>query len=414
MQTNNENVTTAITSASALVKTLSYPYELEYHELDNSPIELSVISEHKNTTIVKNKSYSFLAKLSNRVKQDNKNRGLIIIDRSELNACNLITARYSFNTRIKSRRHDAPKSCYEYWNTERDSVIRIAIKQLERFKDTYKPEQLPPAPAALENECAKSLLKTGIPGSFPSTIVTCMLDEIVQLSEFKMFAQSAKNNYIRMLDISAGWGDRLLAACSRNIKYVGCDPNSMLVPAYNNIIATHGDCKRQAVICSPFEDNWQPVNNIEKFNFLLSSPPFFNLEIYSDEDTQSSVRYPDIKNWMDKFLKPSLCKCAILLEAGSPVILHLSDVIDFKNPFNSVTFVEEIIQYCTKELGWKFLGNYSFTVRDAEKKSESANERQTKDESKLNPRGVVKTYDDGLRCNKYGDIMSQPLWIFKS
>ena len=322
------------------------------------------------------------------------------------------SAKYSFNERIKSRRHDTPKSCYEYWNTDRESVIQVAVKQLEKFKDTYNKEQLPPSHVALENECALSLLKTGIPGSFPSTIVTALLDELVLLPEFKTLAVMNKVNNIRMLDISAGWGDRLLAACSRNLMYVGCDPNTKLTEAYSKIIDFHGDCKRQTVLCTPFEDDWQaPQSN--KFNFLLPSPPFFNLEIYSNELTQSLVRYPDIHSWLNKFLKPSLAKCARLLEGGSPAILHLSDVIDFKNQSNSIIFVEDVINYCVRELGWKFMGNYGFTIRDIEKKSETTDERQTKDESKLNPRGVVKTYDEGLRLTKSGDVMSQPLWIFK-
>jgi hypothetical protein len=401
----------SIEQAIQIVKNVSYPYEVDFYKFIKNPINLSIIDKHQRTIIKKNKNYSFLCKASHKFKTINKNLGLIIINKDELAECNFITARYSFAERIKSKRHDTVKSCFEYWNTDCMTVINLAVKQLELYKSTYTSDQLPPSGIALENECALSLLKTGIPGSFPSTIVTTLLDEFKQLPEFNLFSRSSALNNIRMLDISAGWGDRLLAACSRNINYTGCDPNSKLVSVYEKIIAENGDCKKQEVMCYPFEDQWE---NDKKYNFLLSSPPFFNLEIYSDEQTQSSSRYNTIEKWLNGFLKPSLAKCACLLENGSPVILHLSDVIDFKNPSKSIVFVEDIIMFCIKELHWKFIGNYGFAIQDIKKKSESSEQRQLKDESKLNPRGVIKTYNDGLRCNKNGDILSQPLWVFKS
>lgn len=347
------------------VRNIQYPYEIEFYYEIKKPVNLFIITSHTQSHIEKNKSYTFLCKSSYKFKNLNKNLGLIIINKNELNKCNFITARYSFNERIKSKRHDTIKSCFDYWNTDCMSVINLAVKQLELYKNTYNEDQLPPSSIALENECALSLLKTGIPGSFPSTIVTVLLDEFKNSPEFNLFSQASKLNDIRMLDISAGWGDRLLAACSRNISYTGCDPNSKLTDVYKKIINENGDHKKQEVICSPFEDQWE---NNKSFNFLLSSPPFFNLEIYSDEQTQSSSRYNTIEKWLDGFLKPSLTKCARLLENGSPIILHLSDVIDFKNPSKSVVFVEDIIMFCIKELHWKFIGNYGFAIQDTEKK----------------------------------------------
>ena len=147
---------------------------------------------------------------------------------------------------------------------------------------------------------------------------------------------------------------------------------------------------------------------------MISSPPFFNLEIYSNESTQSSERYPGIDDWIEKFLKPSLRKTAEILDPDSPVVLHLSDVIDFKDTSKSIVFVEKILQYCTNKLGWTFIGNYSFTIKDIHKESEDLETRKMKDAVKLNPKGVVKKYNNGLRCNSKGEYFSQPLWVFRT
>jgi hypothetical protein len=39
-----------------------------------------------------------------------------------------------------------------------------------------------------------------------------------------------------------------------------------------------------------------------QFDLVFTSPPFFNLERYSNEATQSSSRYPKYEDWKQKFL----------------------------------------------------------------------------------------------------------------
>jgi hypothetical protein len=421
-------------SAIEIVSKLDYPNEIVYHGMISKPRDLTIIDQHKKT-ILENLPYSFLTNLSYNFRKKMKKLGLIVIDVEELNACNTITSSYSLSVRIHSRRHDVPLSCYDYWTKNRDEVLKIASIQLIKHIDLYIPNQLPPATAAIENECAIALFKTGIPGCFPSTLVTFMIDELSKRPEFKTFTDNIKTKKVHMLDISAGWGDRLLAACSRGYLYTGCDPNTAMQDCYDNIYNNHGVlwdsdelgnyCDSQIVICSPFEDwdgNWKECKESRKGipsigkippNFMISSPPFFNLEIYSNESTQSSERYPKIHDWIEKFLKPSLKKASDILAPNSPVVLHLSDVIDFKDSNRSIIFVEKIIDWCVNQLGWVFIGNYGFTIRDSRKESETREDRKEKDEVKLNPKGVIKKYDNGLRCNAKGEYFSQPLWVFR-
>jgi len=423
------------------VKALDYPHEIVWYEVRSKPRDLSIIDKHERTTVEK-LPYSFLTNLTPGFRKNMKNLGLIAIDIDELNACNTITSSYSLNVRVRSRRHDVPMSCEDYWRSEKENVLAIAVTQLPKHFDRYTPEQLPPKRDALENECAIALFKTGIPGCFPSTLVTTLIDELATRPEFKGFAEKVQSKKIHMLDISAGWGDRMLAACSRDYWYTGCDPNTEMQPCYIDILKNHGivyqeqilgGYRMQAVICSPFED-WDGKSNSryetttnrfcsDNLNFryeivppncMVSSPPFFNLEIYSHESTQSSERYPAIDDWVQKFLKPSLQKSSEILAPNSPVVLHLSDVIDFKNPSKSIIFVESVITWCVNKLGWKFIGNYGFTNRDIHKESEDQQIRKEKDANKLIAKGVVKKYDNGLRCNNKGEYFSQPLWVFRT
>lgn len=404
-----EEKTNDLENAVSLVKKLEYPNEIIYYNELKTPSKLTIIDEHKNTK-VENIPYSFLTHLSYPFRNKMKKLGIIIINIDELNACNTITSSFSLPVRIHSRRHDVPFSCYDYWTINKSDVIDIAKIQLDKHIDRYTSSQLPPNSAALENECAIALFKTGIPGCFPATLVTTLIDDLKSSDQFKTFANE-KNTH--MLDISAGWGDRLLAACSRSYNYTGCDPNTQLTSCYKKIIKSHGDPNKQKVICSPFED-WKPDEFASQPNCMISSPPFFNLEIYSDESTQSSERYRTIQEWIENFLKPSLKKASSILAPDSPVVLHLSDIINFKDKSKSIIFVESVIQWCVQKLNWRFIGNYGFTNLDCRKTTETEQERKEKDEVKLLPKGIVKKYENGLRTNNFGEVLSQPLWAFRT
>ena len=60
----------------------------------------------------------------------------------------------------------------------------------------------------------------------------------------------------RILDSSAGWGDRLVAAIASGTEYVGVDPNKCLKPLYKKIIKTLAGSDHESkfqIINKPFE-----------------------------------------------------------------------------------------------------------------------------------------------------------------
>ena len=63
--------------------------------------------------------------------------------------------------------------------------------------------------------------------------------------------------------------------------------------------------KRYEFIESPAEDvDFSEYE--DTFDTVFTSPPYFNVERYSYDDTQSWVKYKDIKDWNEKFLQKTL------------------------------------------------------------------------------------------------------------
>lgn len=148
----------------------------------------------------------------------------------------------------------------------------------------------------------------------------------------------------RTLDISAGWGDRLLAAIASGIEYVGYDPNGNLEKGHGEIIKTFGNKDKHIVHYEPFE-----TSEVEgTFDLIFTSPPFFDLESYTNTEGQSIVSYPKYENWLSNFLLASLTKSWNALEVGGHLVLHLTDVgnLGITNSVNKHLETLEGAKYC--------------------------------------------------------------------
>ena len=127
----------------------------------------------------------------------------------------------------------------------------------------------------------------------------------------------------RVLDFSAGWGDRLVGFLASGAEsYIGIDPNSKLHEPYQKIADFCNTGKETRFICSPAED--ADLTGVE-VDFVFTSPPYFTLERYSQEDTQSWKRYPQMSAWLESFLFPTLSKCWGVLSEGGRILVNIAD-----------------------------------------------------------------------------------------
>jgi hypothetical protein len=390
-----------LNEAIEIVSQLDYPCEKH----DNVADYFDIIKDSTGVTFTKKFPFSYLTIYKP------KQLGLYIIERDYMNNAHSVCSSINIKTRAKSRRYN-DISPYEYWTNNKEKVIELACSQLERYKDTYKPDELPiemgglvsnnnndaAVARSLEHECSLCLFRLGMPASFPSLLVTKMLNPI----------KIANKGDLRVIDISAGWADRLISCCAMDVIYMACDPNSELESCYEEIITKYGSKGKQKVNIIPFED-YIPDPKVDRYNCLYTSPPFFNLEVYSDEATQSTSRYQNIELWKDQFLKPCLKKADDMLDPASVIYIHLSDII---NKDNRIIYVDEIINYCVMELKWIFHGVYGHAMKDKDKASETAESRMEKNKMLLKPTNYIKSYREGVRINKKGEALAQTIWYF--
>lgn len=105
----------------------------------------------------------------------------------------------------------------------------------------------------------------------------------------------------RVLDPCAGWGGRMLGAVSYGAHYTAFEPNTT---TYNNlmkIVDFLGIHDKVTLICDDARN--MSHYNIPKVDMVLTSPPYFDLEVYAHEDTQSIKNLNTYQEWADGFLR---------------------------------------------------------------------------------------------------------------
>ena len=130
---------------------------------------------------------------------------------------------------------------------------------------------------------------------------------------------------VSVLDPCAGWGGRMIGCASiPNVHYVACEPSTK---TYEGLCKLGEWLKSLQpsfdvnVNCLPYED----FSTDELFDIALTSPPYFNTEHYSEENTNSMNRYAEFDLWIDGFYEPLIVNTVARLKEGAVFILNVGD-----------------------------------------------------------------------------------------
>ncbi len=160
-----------------------------------------------------------------------------------------------------------------------------------------------------------------------------------------------------VLDFSSGFGGRLLGAMSSNkvSSYTGTDPSILTYNGLENMMQeldSNSECDVH-LYNKPFED--LDLDLDMKYDLSFSSPPYFNTEEYSTENTQSYIRYNTMESWRDNFLKVIIEKNYRLVKDGGYFIINVANVKTYNT-------LEEDTVRIAKESGFKYIKTYKMLL----------------------------------------------------
>jgi hypothetical protein len=108
-----------------------------------------------------------------------------------------------------------------------------------------------------------------------------------------------------VFDPCIGWGGRMIGTTclGDDYHYTGCEPFTKTFLGLQGIIKGLDIDNQVDIYNSPVETMLDLLDN-KHFDMCLTSPPYYDLEVYSHEDTQSVKQYTSYEEWLNGFIKP--------------------------------------------------------------------------------------------------------------
>ena len=155
-----------------------------------------------------------------------------------------------------------------------------------------------------------------------------------------------------VLDFSSGYGGRMLGAMTSNLRYnyTGIDPNTRTFQGLEAL----GELLNEENIGSGYSMNCMPSEEFDPepgfYDAAFSSPPYFNLETYTDEPSQCMNRYTTLDKWFDGYVAPTLEMVHRALADDGIYAVNIADYKNGKEQFQIVDRWKEL----SEQVGFKY------------------------------------------------------------
>lgn len=135
---------------------------------------------------------------------------------------------------------------------------------------------------------------------------------------------------INCLDTSAGFGSRMSAVLLSGHNYCGFDPNHELqlkLKHYYKWLKENGviESTQRCGLYEQGSESYRP-ELADLFDVAFTSPPYFNLETYSDDGSESTENYDNYDLWIEKFVKPTIHNTYRYLKVGGYAMINIKNL----------------------------------------------------------------------------------------
>ena len=308
----------------------NFPYTNKFYNLDDIKIMYDKLKKYNyKNRLLYDRYYTIKNLKYNKYKYLFIGRPLLILsEESDYENYNKIVDYFQNKERMKCKRIGKKYSPIEYFLKERKNIEKLSLEKYGEINSFNIKEII----YELNYECSS-------------------FRQINLISFIQMF------NPKSVLDFSSGWGERLLSCIVSDIEYTGVDPNTNLFEGYNNLITIFAKNKNKYVLINDCFENVDIGN--KKYDMIFTSPPYFDIEKYTDSNTQSLSKYKTEKEWTDKFFKISLKKSYTCLKTGGYMCININqkdkketyiqEMLDYMYTFNDMFFYG-VIGYSNKEI----------------------------------------------------------------
>lgn len=168
-------------------------------------------------------------------------------------------------------------------------------------------------------------------------------------------------NGLNILDTSCGFGSRMLATILNGANYYGFDPNKELYGCLQNChkwLVDHNKVPADRVCdihCCGSEEHIPELDG--KMDLSFTSPPYFNVETYSDDNGASTRNLDNYEGWLCEFVAPTLVNTYKYLKVGGLAMINIKNLTrgqkkplydDFMRGFQAIPGLEYVETFSMK------------------------------------------------------------------
>jgi hypothetical protein len=222
-------------------------------------------------------------------------------------------------------------------------------------------------------------------------------------------------------DMSSGFGGRLLGAiaCKNVKKYIGSEPASETMAGLKEMEFELLPIARQMhrsleVELHPLgsEKMRLPANSVD---LCFTSPPYFDREKYSEEETQSWKKYQrdsevETKEaWITEFMGDTLDNCEHCLKPDGLLAVNIADVDTYKG------MEARFKDFAVRQKGWKLVEEMKLTLSSiwGRTKYKSCQECQRLTGEANGIEAVIPTFDGNWKKCPEHKYKYEPIYVFR-
>lgn len=191
---------------------------------------------------------------------------------------------------------------WSYWSAWEDEYKRKKIIQLSMKLYRKRPKVMG-TPVAYRHSIK---MVVGTINQFKPQVAVCQV--------YKRFKPK------RILDTSAGWGDRLIGAMSQDIDYIGIEQNENLTTPYKRMITDFKNKSSSKVMMIFKKSQDVDYSKLPPYDLVFTSPPYFDLEKYEGMEIFESK-----EKFLQEYFKPTIKKSYEYLEIGGHLALNMPE-----------------------------------------------------------------------------------------
>lgn len=149
-------------------------------------------------------------------------------------------------------------------------------------------------------------------------------------------------------DMSCGYGGRLFGFFASTCKkYYGTEPDTKtyrgLLELKKDLLKIEQD--KEVHLFNQGSETTVPIED-NSIDLCFTSPPYFDTEKYSEEETQSYIKYPTEDKWVNGFLHDTFVNCKRVLKPNGYLVINIANVPTAKD-------LEERTIEVAKQLGFE-------------------------------------------------------------